>query len=58
MTAAAIRRRPATVGQRTRPLAGGSRPDGLSWSPYLAIGLTVLFGFGALILSLWDRRRR
>ncbi|MEU8794580.1 hypothetical protein [Streptomyces sp. NPDC048643] len=39
-------------------LADGNRPDGPSWSPYLAIGLTVLFGFGALILYLRDRRRR
>ncbi|MFJ7305253.1 hypothetical protein [Streptomyces sp. NPDC099088] len=37
-------------------LAGGNGPDGPSWSPYLAIGLFVLFG--VIILYIRARRRR
>ncbi|MFG2434610.1 hypothetical protein [Streptomyces sp. NPDC048508] len=37
-------------------LAGGDGPDGPSWSPYLAIGLFVLFSLN--ILYLRHRRRR
>ncbi|MFF8473987.1 hypothetical protein [Streptomyces sp. NPDC015414] len=35
-----------------------NRPDGPSWSPYLAIGLWLLFGLVALGLYTRDRRRR
>ncbi|MET7382349.1 hypothetical protein ABZT08_26655 [Streptomyces sp. NPDC005526] len=43
--------------QRLLQLAN-DRPQGPSWSPYLAVGMCVLFGLVALGLYTRDRRRR
>ncbi|MFD4001609.1 hypothetical protein [Streptomyces rubiginosohelvolus] len=36
-------------------LSAGNRPDGPSWSPYLAIGLFIVFGI--IIAFLYLRKR-
>ncbi|MBK3558056.1 hypothetical protein JHN55_16255 [Streptomyces sp. MBT56] len=36
-------------------LSAGNRPDGPSWSPYLAIGLFIVFGI--IIAFLYMRKR-
>lgn len=38
-------------------LSSGNRPDGPSWSPYLAVGLFIVFGIIIALLYLRNRAK-
>lgn len=38
-------------------LSAGNRPDGPSWSPYLAVGIFIVFGIIIALLYLRNRAK-